>query len=82
MQWIFTKISTNQTFDLDLHNILIMTDADDSLSEHYKESLHTFESKHFDSEEIEDFDNLEPDEGIEMLRNLMDKIKNNKGNLH
>jgi hypothetical protein len=88
MQWVFTRISRNQTFNLDLHNILVMTQADDALEKHYKESLDTFDTKNFETEyndyteESDEFDTLEPDKGLEMLKNLMDKIKNNKGKLH
>ena len=82
MQWVFTKISKNQSFDMDLHNILIMTNADDHLVEHYKESLLTFSKKGNDDDT--EYDTLEDQDGIEMLNNLIDKIKskNNKGKLH
>ena len=82
MQWVFTRISKNQNFDMDLHNILIMTDADDHLVEHYKESLLTFSKKGNDDDT--EYDTIEEQDGIEMLNNLIDKIKNknNKGKLH
>ncbi len=85
MQWIFTRISKNQTFDLDLHNVLVMSDADTSLREHYQESLYTFEEKLKDGEEEQyedDFDTYDPEEGLDMLKDILDKIKGNKGNLH
>jgi hypothetical protein len=82
MQWVFTRISKNQNFDMDLHNILIMTDADDHLVEHYKESLLTFSKKGNDDDT--EYDTIEEQDGIDMLNSLLDKIKskNNKGKLH
>ena len=82
MQWVFTRISKNQTFDLDLHNILIMTEADDKLREHYTESLYTFDKEKKDLDDEDEYGTLESDEGVELLNNLIDKIKNNKGKLH
>ena len=82
MQWVFTRISKNQSFDMDLHNILIMTNADDHLVEHYKESLLTFSKKGNDDDT--EYDTLQEQDGIDMLNSLIDKIKNknNKGKLH
>jgi hypothetical protein len=82
MQWVFTRISKNQSFDMDLHNILIMTDADDHLVEHYKESLLTFSKKGNDDDT--EYDTIEEQDGIDMLNSLLDKIKSNnkKGKLH
>lgn len=82
MQWVFTRISKNQTFDLDLHNILIMTEADEKLREHYIESLYTFDKEKKDLDDEDEYGTLESDEGVELLNNLIDKIKNNKGKLH
>jgi len=85
MQWIFTRISKNQTFDMDLHNVLVMTDADQQLKEHYEESLITF-SKHdptkISDEEDDEFGMLDNEDGVEMLNNLINKTKNGKGKLH
>lgn len=86
MQWIFTRISKNQTFDMDLHNVLVMTDADQQLKEHYEESLITFSKKDptniSDEEDDDEFGMLGNDDGVEMLNNLINKIKNGKGKLH
>lgn len=83
MQWVFTRISKQQTFDMDLTNVLIMTDAEDDLKSHYEDSMDTFDKATDDDEEDDiDFSTLEGDEGIEMLKNLMDKIKGGKGRLH
>lgn len=82
MQWVFTKISTNQTFDIDSHNILIMTESDKKLKEHYMESLNTFSLAKQEDDDTMDFDTLHSEEGVEMLKDLMDKIKGRKRGLH
>lgn len=83
MQWVFTRISKQQKFDMDMTNVLVMTDPEDNLKSHYNESLNTFDKANDDDEEDDiDFNTLEGDEGIEMLKNLMDKIKGGKGRLH
>ena len=83
MQWIFTRISKQQKFDMDLANVLVMTDPEDNLKSHYNESLNTFDKENDEEDDDEiDFSTLEGDEGIEMLKNLMDKIKGGKGRLH
>lgn len=82
MQWVFTKISTNQTFDIDCHNILIMTESDKKLREHYMDSLNTFNVAKQEDDDTIDFDTLQSEEGVEMLKSLMDKIKGRKRGLH
>jgi len=85
MQWIFTRISKNQTFDMDLHNVLVMTEAEEQLKDHYEESLISFSKKDptdpYD-ENDDEFGILDEDDGVEMLNNLINKIKNGKGKLH
>jgi hypothetical protein len=85
MQWIFTRISKNQTFDMDLHNVLVMTEAEEQLKDHYEESLISFSKKDptdpYD-ENDDEFGMLDEDDGVEMLNNLINKIKNGKGKLH
>lgn len=84
MQWIFTRISKQQKFDMDMVNVLIISEPEQTLIEHYNESMDTFNNKNDEDEEEDDidFNTLEGDEGIEMLKNLMDKIKGGKGRLH
>jgi hypothetical protein len=85
MQWVFTRISKQQKFDMDMVNVLIISEPEQSLIEHYNESMDTFDNKNDEDEDEEDdidFSTLEGDEGIEMLKNLMDKIKGGKGRLH
>jgi hypothetical protein len=60
-----------------------MADADTSLKNHYNESLYTFDEKLKEKDQPEDdFDTYEPEEGLELLKDIMDKIKGNKGSLH
>lgn len=75
MQWVFTKISINQTFDIGLENVLLMTDAEKTLVEHYEDSIFNFFLK---SEQQEEDEEPEMDEGLEMLNELIDQIKGNK----
>lgn len=75
MQWVFTKISINQTFDIGLENVLLMTDAEKTLVEHYEDSIFNFFLK---SEQYEEEEMPEPDDGIEMLNDLIDQIKGKK----
>lgn len=82
MQWVFTRISIQQKFDMDMQNVLIMTDADIKLKSHYKDSLQTFNREKEDYDDDTEFDTLDNEEGLEMLKNILDKIKGNKGSLH
>lgn len=75
MQWVFTKISINQTFDIGLENVLLMTDAEKTLVEHYEDSIFNFFLKLEQQEEDEE---PEMDEGLEMLNELIDQIKGKK----
>jgi len=81
MQWVFSRISKQQKFDMDIVNVLIMSEPEDALLEHYNESIITFNNKKIedDFDDDIDFGTVEGDEGIELLKNLMDKIKGGKG---
>lgn len=81
MQWVFTRISKNQRFDMDMTNVLLMTEPEQTLIDHYNESIEIFGKKDYDDTEL---DIVDGDEGIEMLKNLIDKIKGgkDKGRLH
>lgn len=84
MQWVFTRISKDQKFDIDLINVLVMTETEEGLKTHYKESISVYKSNEDEMyEEPEDvFDNLNEEDGLEVLKNLMQKIKSDKGRLH
>jgi hypothetical protein len=84
MQWIFTRVSKNQAFDIDQVNVLVMSPADDDLKEHYEKTIISYQNRVDDdeSDDYEDFSSLNEEEGLEMLKDVLDKLKNNKGSLH
>lgn len=83
MQWIFTRISSKQDFDMDVSHIIVMVEPDKKLQEHYKESVSTFVNTiEVTGEDDTEFDSVDENEGLEMLKNLLGKIKDNKGKLH
>ena len=93
MQWVFLKLSTNQTFELPTSQILIQSIPEDSLLEHYNKSVGVFRSagnkgyKFLGDDvdvDIEDDEGntLDDSEGLELLKSLMEKMKGGKGKLH
>ena len=83
MQWIFTRISSKQDFDMDISHIIVMVEPDIKLQEHYKESVSTFVNTiEVTNEDDTEFGSVDENEGLEMLKNLLGKIKDNKGKLH
>lgn len=44
MQWVFSRISSEQTFDLDKKDILMISDANENLVKYYFETVEHFES--------------------------------------
>lgn len=42
MQWMFTRISDNQTFEVKEHNVLFTTDPSDSLVKYYYQTVEYF----------------------------------------
>jgi hypothetical protein len=82
MQWVFTRISSKQDFDMDISHIIIMVEPDQKLQDHYKSSVSTFENTVDVTDDDTEYGAVEENEGLEMLRNLLGKIKDNKGKLH
>lgn len=89
MQWVFTRLSKEQDFVMDQQNILIISEPDIKLKDHYVESVDTFNSKEssvtFENvryEEDEEDTTVSPDDGLEMIKNILDKLKKDKGSLH
>lgn len=90
MQWIFTKICSEQVFEIDKNEVLVKTFPDEGLIEHYWNSIEYFESVDskkeisYESESFEAESELEEtstEEGLELIKELL-KTKIDKGKLH
>ena len=84
MQWIFSKLCSEQTFEMDKNEVLVKALPDDTFVEHYWNSVdHFLNSKSKDQIEydspIED-DSLE--EKLEMIKNMLGIKDDDKGSLH
>jgi hypothetical protein len=92
MQWVFSKISEEQIFDLPKNQILIKSKPTENMIEHYFSSVDHFinsskkESLSFEGTIDSDDEELEcpasSKETLQMLENLLDSIKDKKGKLH
>lgn len=94
MQWVFLRLSKNQTFTMDESNILIQSEPDSAFLEHYNSSVQTlvdrsnsnFEFANYTDDSDVDLDNdsdsLNELDGLELLKELLNKSKKDKGNLH
>jgi hypothetical protein len=91
MQWVFSKISDKQIFDLPKNQILIKSTPSDKLIEHYFGSVeHFLDTSLKDSISFEEpiDTNLEEDsytsseEALEMIEKLLGSNKDKKGKLH
>ena len=94
MQWVFLRLSKNQTFTMDESNILIQSEPEDTLLEHYHSSVATltrtsdknFEFANYpDDSDVDldaDADSLDQLDGLELLKELLNKSKKDKGSLH
>jgi hypothetical protein len=94
MQWVFLRLSKNQTFTMDETNILIQSEPEDALLNHYHSSVGAlversntnFEFANYTDDSDIDLDNdsdgLNELDGLELLKELLSKSKKDKGNLH
>lgn len=94
MQWVFLRLSKNQTFTMDETNILIQSEPEDTLLDHYYSSVDTltntsnknFEFANYPEDSDIDLDgdgsSLDELDGLELLKELLNKSKKDKGNLH
>jgi hypothetical protein len=89
MQWVFARICSDQTFEIEKSEVLFKTIPEDTLTEHYWNSVDHFlsmESKdkvEYESHH-ESYDEEPPmttEEGIELIKKLLE-IKSDKGKLH
>ena len=84
MQWIFSKLCSDQTFEMDKSEVLVKALPDDTFIEHYWNSVdHFLNSK--SKEQIEydspiQYDSLE--EKLEMIKNMLGIKDDDKGSLH
>lgn len=89
MQWVFARICSDQTFEIDKSEVLFKTIPQNTLIDHYWNSVEHFmnmESKdkvEYESttESYEDDTPLSTEEGLELIKKLLE-IKSDKGKLH
>ncbi len=89
MQWVFARICSDQTFEIEKSEVLFKTFPEDTLIEHYWNSVDHFlnmESKdkvEYESmtESYEEESPMTTEEGIELIKKLLE-IKSDKGKLH
>lgn len=83
MQWVFSKISSDQMFEIDKSEVLFKTLPDDSMITHYWNSVEHFmdlETKNnveFDDPTLDD----SYDDKLDLLKELLG-TKDDKGKLH
>ena len=84
MQWIFSKLCSEQTFEMDKNEVLVKALPDDTFVEHYWNSVdHFLNSKSQD--QIEYDSPIEDDslaEKLEMIKNMLGIKDDDKGSLH
>lgn len=93
MQWVLAKICSEQIFEIDKREVLLISDPDTSLIDHYWNSVEYFinvqskKSVSYDSEpyeEVEDEavdDITSTEDAIDLLKELLN-TKPDKGKLH
>ena len=83
MQWVFSRISADQVFEIDKTEVLFKTLPDDNMIDHYWNSVeHFLETESKDKIEFEDpMTDDSYEEGIELLTELL-RNKDDKGKLH
>lgn len=89
MQWVFARICSDQSFEIDKNEVLFKTIPENTLIEHYWNSVEHF--MHYESkdkveyeashESYEDDSPMSTEEGLELIKKLLD-IKSDKGKLH
>lgn len=83
MQWVFSRISADQMFEIDKNEVLFKTLPDDGMIIHYFNSVEHFLEKEsssnieFDDPTIDD----SYEDNLELLKDLLG-TKDDKGNLH
>lgn len=85
MQWIFSKLCADQTFEIDKSEILVKAFPEDTFIEHYWNSIEHFiqnESKNKIEYESSDLEEDSLDDKLEMIKDMLGIKDDDKGTLH
>jgi len=100
MQWVFPRISSNQSFEMPKNTVVISSEPSENLIEYYWNTIEHFANKQaeksvdFDDgynyptdedeydEVAEDMEAVGNEEGLEMLKEILNSIKGDKRKLH
>lgn len=84
MQWVFSRICSEQSFELNKRDVLFVTLPNESMTEHYYDSVEHFlaTEKGKDLEFDDDYTTEETEDALDLLKEFLNKSKSNKGNLH
>ena len=83
MQWVFSRISADQMFEIDKNEVLFKTLPDDGMIIHYFNSVEHFLEKESSSNIEYDDPTIDDsyEDNLELLKDLLG-TKDDKGNLH
>lgn len=83
MQWVFSRISADQIFEIDKNEVLFKTLPDDGMIIHYFNSVEHFLEKESSSNIEYDDPTIDDsyEDNLELLKDLLG-TKDDKGNLH
>ena len=83
MQWVFSKLCSEQTFEMDKNEVLTKALPNDSFIEHYWNSVdHFLNSQSKDQIEYDSQMDESLEDKLEMIRNMLGIKDDDKGNLH
>ena len=93
LQWVFPKISETESFDLDLHNIVVSSDASVDMTAYYYRSLDKIEktisvSKKYKQAMIEEnyedefIDEDIGDDALDYVKEMMEEVIKKSRRLH
>lgn len=89
MQWVFSRMTDSEEFKLASKDVLLCSNASSHMTDFYYETVHEIDqmkeqvekikNKASDSQIEEDFmDYMDENEGLEMLKEALEKTKNKK----
>lgn len=88
MQWVFHRVCEEQNFTIYSQDVLTIGTPTDKMTSYYWDCVEHFASKHqdgvrFGDDENEGFDDITEDEkAMELLKEVLDKVKTDRGKLH